>query len=66
MTDKTTAQAARSKLQSQFPFLSLGLGKDGDDWTVEVRSSNGLTVSLPTSVDGVKIRFQATGPIVAL
>lgn len=63
MADKTQAQTVKSNLEQQYPGISFGLGRDGDDWTVEARDTNGLTVKLPSSVNGVKVNFRATGTI---
>lgn len=62
-TSKTQAQAVQSKLEGQYPGLQFGLGKEGADWTVELRESGGLTVNLPSTVDGVSVRFRSTGHI---
>lgn len=66
MTTKAQAQVVQAKLEQQFAGCSFGLGKDGDNWTVEVRDSGGQTLKLPASMDGVTVRFRATGPIQAL
>lgn len=49
-------------METQYPNFSFGIGKDGDDWTVELRDSN-TTVRLPTQMDGVKVRSRDSGPI---
>lgn len=63
MANKVQAQAVKTKLEQQYSGCSFGLGKDGDNWTVELRDSNNLTVQLPGEVDGVKVRFRASGPV---
>ena len=62
-TTKEQAKAAQEKLVAQHPEFSFGLGKDGENWTVEVRDTKNLTVKLPTSVDGVQVRFREGGVI---
>lgn len=63
MITKTQAQAVKEKLEKQFPALSYGLGKDGQDWTVEVRAREAIPASLPCQLDGVTIRYTETGGI---
>lgn len=63
MISKEQAQNVQQKLLQLHPYLTLGLGKRGEDWTVEVRSSDGLTIKLPASLDGVAIQVRQTGPI---
>lgn len=63
MTTKAQAQAVQAKLEGQYPGLQFGLGKDGDNWTVELRESGGLTVKMPSTMDGVTVRFRSTGAI---
>lgn len=69
MATKEQAQAVKEKLQTQYgTFASFGLGKDGSDWTVEARIEDFSTYTMPkpqSSVDGVKVNWKATGPIVA-
>lgn len=66
MASKAEAQVVQSKLEQQYAGVSFGLGKDGDNWTVEARDSGGQTIKLPASMDGVTVRFRSTGPIKAL
>lgn len=67
---KEQAQKVKDKLQTQYgDFVSFGLGKDGNDWTVEARVENFSTFTMPkplSLVDGVKVNWQATGKIQAL
>ncbi len=66
MATKAEAQTVKVKLEGQYPNFQFGLGKNGDDWTVELRDTNGLTIQFPRIVDGVTIRFRDTGSIKAL
>ncbi len=67
---KEQAQKVKEKLKVQYQGLvSFGLGKDGNDWTVEARIEDWSTFTMPkppSSVDGVRINWQATGKIQAL
>lgn len=67
MASKTEAQEAKKKLLEQFPDLTLGLSKSGDDYTITARTSDGVKPSnAPTSVDGVTVTYEITGDVKAL
>lgn len=65
MISKKEAQDAKAKLQQQFPGLTLGLAKAGDDYTIAARCKDkaSLPANAPTSIDGVTIEYQFTGDI---
>jgi hypothetical protein len=80
MSTREEAQAAHKKLSdsllrnfngaSRLPVNGVGIGNDGDGYHVQIylerEPTNKEAERLPRACDGVRVKYQVIGPIVAL